>query len=229
MFATHGRDLALWADRSRHYHCCVRPSDTELLEAWGAGESQAGRRLFNRYFVAISRFFVNKVPEDPDDLVQDTFMACLRGRERLRDKGSFRSYLFGIASNVLRMHLRSKRLHPFPEDLGEHTAHDLAPGPSTILHAQQEELLLLEALRRIPLHLQIVMELHYWEDMTTQEIGEVVDNPTGTVRSHLRRGRRLLEQELERLGTSHDAKTRVLVDLERWVGSVRCVITRECA
>ena len=207
----------------------MRPSDAELLDAWGAGDPQAGRRLFNRYFVAISRFFVNKVREDPDDLVQDTFMACVRGRERLRDKGSFRAYLFGVASNVLRMHFRSKRLRPLPEDLGEHTAHDLAPGPSTLIHAQEEELLLLEALRRIPLSLQIVMELYYWEEMTTQEIGEVVDNPTGTVRSHLRRGRELLEQELERLGASGHAKARVLLDVERWASSVRTTITRECA
>lgn len=207
----------------------MRPTDAELLDAWGAGDPRAGRRLFNRYFVAISRFFVNKVREDPDDLVQDTFMACVRGRERLRDKGSFRAYLFGVASNVLRMHFRSKRLHPLLEDLGEHTAHDLAPGPSTIIHAQEEELLLLEALRRIPLSLQIIMELYYWENMTTQEIGEVVDNPTGTVRSHLRRGRQLLEQELERLGSSEHVKARVLLDVEQWASSVRTTITRECA
>lgn len=207
----------------------MRPSDADLLSAWGDGDPRAGRRLFNRYYVAISRFFVNKVPKDPDDLVQETFMACLRGRERLRDKGSFRAYLFGVASNVLRMHFRSKRLRPFPEDLAEHTAHDLAPGPSTIVHAQEEERLLLEALRRIPLQLQIVMELYYWEQMTTEEIGEIVESPTGTVRSHLRRGRQLLEQELEPAGPSDRIKARVLLDLEQWASAVRTTITRECA
>jgi RNA polymerase sigma factor (sigma-70 family) len=207
----------------------MRPSDADLLNAWGDGDPRAGRRLFNRYYVAISRFFVNKVPKDPDDLVQDTFMACLRGRERLRDKGSFRAYLFGVASNVLRMHFRSQRLHPLPEDLEDHSAHDLAPGPTTVIHAQEEERLLLDALRRIPLHLQIVMELYYWEQMTTEEIGEIVDSPTGTVRSHLRRGRQLLEQELELRDPSDRAKARVLVDLEQWASSVRTTITRECA
>ena len=207
----------------------MRPSDADLLEAWGAGDSHAGGRLFNRYFVAISRFFVNKVSDDPDDLVQETFMACLRGRERVRDKSSFRAYLFGVASNVLRMHFRKQRRHPDPEDLEELSAHDLAPGPSTMAHAHEEELLLLEALRRIPLRHQIVMELHYWEDMTTEEIGAVVDSPTGTVRSHLRRGRQLLEQELERLGGDPRVKAAVLIDLERWATAVRTTITRECA
>ena len=203
------------------------PSDADLLNAWGNGDPRSGRRLFNRYYVAISRFFANKVLEDSDDLVQDTFMACLRGRERLRDKGSFRAYLFGTASNVLRMYFRTKRLHPAPEDLGEHSAHDLAPGPSTVLHVQEDERLLLDALRRIPLHLQIVMELYYWEQMTTEEIGEVVDSPTGTVRSHLRRGRQLLEQELDPPGPSD--RTTARMDLEQWASAVRTTITRECA
>lgn len=207
----------------------MRPSDADLLTEWGRGDSQAGSRLFNRYFVPISRFFVNKVPDDPDDLIQDTFMACLRGRERLRDNGSFRAYLFAVASNVLRMYFRGKRLHPFPDDLEEQTSHDMAPGPSTIVSAQEEELLLLEALRRLPLRLQIIMELYYWEEMTTQEIGEIVDNPTGTVRSHLRRGRELLERELELLGAGAEVKARVLMDVERWASAVRTTITRECA
>jgi RNA polymerase sigma factor (sigma-70 family) len=207
----------------------MRPSDADLLEAWGAGDSHAGGRLFNRYFVAISRFFVNKLSDDPDDLVQETFMACLRGRERLREKSSFRAYLFGVASNVLRMHLRKLRRHPGPEDLEELSTHDLSPGPSTVAHAQEEELLLLEALRRIPLRHQLVMELHYWEDMTTEEIGAVVDSPTGTVRSLLRRGRELLEQELGRLGADPGVKATVLMDLERWAAALRITVTRECA
>ncbi|MCX4240965.1 RNA polymerase sigma factor [Paraliomyxa miuraensis] len=197
-------------------------SDAELLDAWAAGDARAGSRLFNRYFLPISRFFINKVPEDHDDLIQETFVACLRSRERLRDKASFRAFLFAVATNVLRMHFRRRRVHDPIEALESCSAQDLSPGPSSVLRVKEEEQALLDALREIPLALQIVMELYYWEDLRTHEIANVVDLPTGTVRSHLRRGRQLLEQALA--WTKLDA-----VGLDQRASSLRTAVTRSCA
>lgn len=197
-------------------------SDAELLDAWAAGDARAGSRLFKRYFLPVSRYFFNKVPEDHDDLIQETFMGCLHGRHRLRDKSSFRSFLFGVAGNTLRMHLRRLRLHQPPEALEDSSTHDLAPGPSTLLRAQEDEQVVLDALRRIPLPLQIVMELYYWEEMRTHEIAQAVELPLGTVRSHLRRGRHLLEQTL-----AHQLAAGV--GLDQRAGMVRAAITRSCA
>ena len=53
----------------------------------------------------------------------------------------------------------------------------------------EEQRLLLEALRRIPLDLQIAIELHYWEGMSGPDLAQVLDIPEGTVRSRLRRAR----------------------------------------
>lgn len=179
------------------YLAQMEQSDAELLDAWGSGDVRAGNRLFNRYLLPVSRFFVKKVPADHEDLVQDTFMACLHGRERLRDKDRFRAFLFGVASNVLRMYLRRLRLHQPPARLDEHRAHDLAPGPGSPMRPRPDEQVLLDALRRLPLPLQTVVALYYWEGMRTHEIARAVGLPIGTVRSHLRRGRRQLAQLLD--------------------------------
>lgn len=201
----------------------MTPSDVELLDEWAAGDARAGSRLFRRYFGPLSRYFFNKVPGDHDDLIQETFMACLHGRHRLRDKSSFRAFLFGVAGNVLRMHFRRRRLHQPPEALEECSAHDLQPGPSTLLALQDEERVLLDALRCIPVPLQIVMELYYWEEMRTHEIAEAVELPLGTVRSHLRRGRQLLEQELGRHRLAPG------VSLEQRAGKLRATVVQSCA
>ncbi|MCA9651022.1 MAG: sigma-70 family RNA polymerase sigma factor [Myxococcales bacterium] len=206
----------------------MSPSDAELLGAWAEGDTRAGSRLFNRYFLPVSRFFANKVAEDHDDLVQETFAACVRGRERLRDKSSFRAYLFAVASNVLRMYLRRLCSREPLEALDELSVHDLAPSPSTVLRGREQEHALLDALRRLPLPLQVVMELYYWEDMRTHEIAEAVELPTGTVRSHLRRGRDQLERSLRRHPPADDGSAEV-VDLERWAAALRETITRSCA
>lgn len=206
----------------------VSPSDAELLDAWAAGDTRAGSRLFNRYFLPVSRFFVNKVAQEPDDLVQETFAACVRSREQLRDKSSFRAYLFAVASNVLRMYFRRRRLHDPAVSLDELSVHDLAPSPSSMLRGREQEHVLLEALRRLPLPLQVMMELYYWEAMSTLEIAEAVELPVGTVRSHLRRGRKLLLRSLRRHRPTGGSSAAV-IDLDHWATSLRETITRSCA
>jgi RNA polymerase sigma factor (sigma-70 family) len=204
-------------------------SDVDLLTAWRQGDRTAGERLFNRYYLPMGRFFANKAPEDADDLIQETFMACLRARDQIRDGGGFRSYLFAVATNVLRMHLRRRMRRGPSEPIDEVTTLDAAPGPSTMMHNAEEQGVLLEALRRLPLAQQVVLELFYWERMTTEEVGEVLDLPVGTVRSHLHRGRRQLEEQLRAMPIAERVRRSTLGDLDRWADSLREVLTRNCA
>lgn len=204
-------------------------SDVDLLTAWRQGDRGAGERLFNRYYLPMSRFFANKAPEDGDDLIQETFMACLRARDQIRDGCGFRAYLFAVATNVLRMYFRRRMRHGASEPIDEAKSLDLAPGPSTIMHTAEEQGVLLEALRRLPLHQQVVLELYYWERMTTEEVGQVLDLPVGTVRSHLHRGRRQLEEQLTTMPLREAVRQSTLADIDGWADSLRESITRDCA
>ncbi len=67
--------------------------DAQLLADWRAGDTKAGRALFERYFDAISRFFINKVEGVHEDFVQDVFAACVKGRERIHEDANFRSLI----------------------------------------------------------------------------------------------------------------------------------------
>ncbi|MEM9462966.1 MAG: sigma-70 family RNA polymerase sigma factor [Myxococcota bacterium] len=191
------------------------------MSEWRNGDARAGERLFERYFRAVARFFANKVAGDPDDLVQETFLACVRGRDRVQRTHDFRAYLFGVAYNVLKSHIRRKYRPDFPADLDSCSAHDLAPGPSTVLHRCEEERLLLDALRQVPLTYQVLVELYYWESMTTEQIGLTLDLPVGTVRGRLRRARARLEQILQRMpGESHLQRS-AIDGLDDWARGLR--------
>lgn len=196
-------------------------SDIELLQAWRDGDRSAGEQLFERYYDAVYRFFRHKLEDDVSDLVQQTFFALVEGIDRVRQSASFRSYLFAIATNLFRAHLRRQYKEGPAIDFAEVSLQALAPGPSTAYARQRERRLLLEALRRIPIDHQVLLELRYWENMKTAEIAEVLAVPHPTVRSRLRRAHELLEQAIAELTSSSREWRHSLTTLQDWIGRVQ--------
>jgi RNA polymerase sigma-70 factor (ECF subfamily) len=192
--------------------------DEQLVARWRAGDREACAELFGIYYDGVARFFRNKVPGQADDLIQRTFLRCFEGIERLNDPAKFRSFLFAIAHNLLREHLR-ERVHA-PLDLESQRAIDLDPTPSALLVAREQQRLLIIALRHVPLAHQIVLELRYWEQMSGAEIAEVLAEPIGTIKTRLRRARQLLEQAVSELAQSPASLSVSLAELERWAAGV---------
>jgi len=194
--------------------------DATLLGRWRDGDRAAGDALFERHFDAVYGFFARKTAADPRELVQRTFAALVEGRDRYRGDATVRTYLFAIARHELYRHYREQRRDQALR-FDVTSLHDLEPTPSARLAQRRASRLLLEALRRIPLDLQIAVELHYWEGLTGPELAQVLEIPEGTVRSRLRRALEQLRVEVERLGTGGDLLTSTLTDLDRWAAGLR--------
>jgi RNA polymerase sigma-70 factor (ECF subfamily) len=195
-------------------------SDAELLTAWRAGDERAGELLVTRHYVAIERFFINKARAHAGDLIQRTFLVLLEARERIHGDGDVRRYLFGIARNVLHDHFRSVCREDGRLDFGSRSVDDLSPTPNTLILHNQRAQQLLEALRRIPLDLQIVLELYYWEDMTAPELAVVLAIPQASVRTRIRRAKQKLARELSRIASA-GAVEQTQSDLDAWARAVR--------
>lgn len=193
--------------------------DTALIEAFRAGDRQAGAQLFDRYYTSVARFFRNKVgPQEANDLIQNTFLACFESLDRMRTT-NFRSYVFAVGCNLLRKHFRSKRRHPV--DFGTVSVFDIDPSPSSMMADSQRQQHLLDALRRIPIDHQVVLELFYWESMTAAEIAEVIEVPVGTVKTRIRRARQLLQEKMAVVARDGPASQCSVEDLDDWAGSLR--------
>jgi RNA polymerase sigma-70 factor (ECF subfamily) len=174
--------------------------DAELLAAWRAGDARAGGELVRRHLPSVHRFLRGKLEGPVDDLVQRTFLKCTEAKADVREGASFRAYLLTIARNELYMHLRSGARAP--DLVGESRLVDLAPSPSRVADAQGRSRVVVEALRHIPLELQIAIELHYWEELSTAELAQVLDLPHGTIKTRLRRAKELLRDAMIELGAS---------------------------
>jgi RNA polymerase sigma-70 factor, ECF subfamily len=205
------------------------PPDLELLMAWRAGDETAGAALYQRYANGIIRFFMGRVrcETTAQDLTSRTFLACVEGRDRIRKETSFRSYVFGVAHNLFREHLRKAARAPV--DASVTSAADLGPTASAMIAGAQQERALLEALRRIPLEHQIVYELHLWEGLSGSEIALVIGAPEGTVRTRLRKGKWLLARELARIATSTNVLRSTITSFDVWASKLREMLGRRSA
>jgi RNA polymerase sigma-70 factor (ECF subfamily) len=199
----------------------VPAGDVQLLNAWKDGDQDAGEELFERHYDSVSRFFANKVTLGVDDLIQNTFMACLEAKERIREGSNFRAYLFGVARHLLYASYRQYRQDGERFDFNAVSAVDIAPGAGSVLVQREEEQLFLFALRNIPVEHQILLEMYYWESQRASEIAALLDIPEGTVRTRLRRAKSLLENALAKQAQSPALLQSTCSNLEKWALAIR--------
>lgn len=200
--------------------------DLALLRRWQAGDDAAGNALVRRHFDTVYRFFSGRLQRDTEitDLAQKTFMACLEKREGWEAVGRFRAYLLGVAHKQLLMHLRHRHVRRGEEAVGslqERLLLSAEPRLSGVAAGREQQRALLVALRRLPLDLQLTLELHYWEGLTTKEIGDVLGLAGGSIKTRLHTARKKLSEHMRALEGTPEVAEVSLRDLGRWAASVR--------
>jgi RNA polymerase sigma factor (sigma-70 family) len=195
-------------------------TDYELLDRWRSGDKAGGQVLFARYFDALYGFFSGKCLGEIDELVQTTFLACVRARDQFRKESSFRTYLFAIARNELYRYLRRRQRDGDRLDFATTSIADLETTPGTRLARNEDHRRLLDAMRGLPLETQTLLELHYWEEMDIAELAEIFDAPTATIRTRLHRARRLLRDRMQAMKAAPPDALSSLEGLDTWARDV---------
>jgi RNA polymerase sigma factor (sigma-70 family) len=200
-------------------------SDIELLEGWRRGDRQAGNALVNRHFPRVRTYFVNKLPSEYEDLVQETFARLVDARDQFRGEASFKTYLFRIARYVLAEHLR-KRYKRQLEPASSSIAYVTDRRPSSVLSEREAHRLLLDALRQIPLDDQDLLELYYWEELTAGEVGSLFELVESTVRSRIRAALERLRRAYAVLSSTPHERELQIDDIELWLQELRELMSR---
>ena len=106
-------------------------TDEQLMDEMRKGSRAAFETLFGRYREPIWRFFRRRDARRgaAEELAQDTFVAVLEGAARYEQRGTFRSYLFGTAYNVL-LADRRKAVHRATDPLDAEPTADGPPTPT---------------------------------------------------------------------------------------------------
>ena len=154
------------------------------------GSRAAFDALFARYREPVWRFFRRRTadPGRAEELAQDTFVAVLEGARRYERRGSFRSYLFGAAYNVLMADRRRTAQRPvLPLDID----------PAADGSDPDDGIWVRDAIASLDPDEREVLMLREYEQLSYQEIADLRRTPLNTVRSQLFRARLALKAALE--------------------------------
>ena len=199
-------------------------SDIELLEAWRDGDRRAGNLLLRRHFPCVRTYFVNKLPSEHEDLVQETFARLVHARDRYRGEASFKTFLFRIARYVLAEHLRKRyRRGQQIEPASQAIAYLTDRRPSSVIAERETHRLLLDALRQVSLEDQDLLELYYWQDLTAREVGSLFELVESTIRSRIRAALERLRRAYLELGSAPHSRDLEVDDLEQWLHELRAL------
>jgi RNA polymerase sigma-70 factor (ECF subfamily) len=174
----------------------MQKTDEELIVAYKNGDDEALRTLISRYTAMIYNFTRRLGAKgDTDDITQEVFVKAWKNLERFdEEKATFKTWIFTIARNSVTDFLRKKKSLSFSDlenDMEEETFSQKIPDtallPDEILQKLQDVKLLNEIFETLPPNYRIVLDLHYKEEMTFDEIGKVLGKPLNTVKSQHRR------------------------------------------
>lgn len=173
-------------------------SDEALLVACAIGDGAALGALFDRHHDAVYRLISRLLRTEPaeiDDLVQQTFLEAWRSAKSYGGRGAVRSFLFGIAANTVRHHIRGAARRRAA--LAEVPAPTETRGPDdTAIRAQQVHRLA-AALEQLPEDLRIAYVMCDLEEVPGVEAARALGVRAGTLWRRLHEARRALRDAID--------------------------------
>ena len=186
-------------------------TDQDLLRAYVHSQDVDSLGVFlGRYEGPLMRFVANFLRDESaaQDIVQETFLRCLRHKHQYPAIEQVSNWLYTIAGNLAKTELRRrKRWHwvaigpsadedertPFFEPVDK----DLLPGEFTDVRKVHASVV--EAIGDLPDEFREAVSLRDLDLLSYDEIAKIIDCPVGTVKSRVNRGRLRLQKRLRHL------------------------------
>ncbi len=177
-------------------------TEQSLIQRWQRGDTDAFEELYTRHAHTIYRlgWAMLQQTEAAEDVVQETFLRAHKARRRFNpERASFGTWLYQIALNYCRSHLRRKKLLTIPwlRQTGEPMDlpdSRLDPEGSTLRGEYRR--LLWAAVQNLSDPLREAVTLHYYMELPAVEIAVMLNCPEGTIYSRLHNARRRLAEAL---------------------------------
>ena len=183
-----------------------RHQDLKTIRRCKRGEEEAFAEILTRYRGAIYNlcYRMTRNSEDATDLGQEIFIKVFSLLDRFDESYAFSSWLFRIGTNHCIDHLRRNRFRFLSLDGGvgadgeeyEFQLPDSGPVPDTVLQRKEALERLEEVIADLPPHYKAITLLRHDQQLSYEEIAEILQLPLGTVKARIHRARNQIQQML---------------------------------
>jgi RNA polymerase sigma-70 factor, ECF subfamily len=184
----------------------IDQEDRHDMVRLNAGHDAALNALMDRHSQRLFHYLVRQLNNETDaaDVAQETFVRVYHHRARFDPGQKFSTWLYAIATNLVRDRFRWHKRHPQvsldAEREGDSALLDMVPdgaaSPSEQISAEERAAEVRAAIKSLPEELRTPLILSEYEGLAHAEIGAVLDCSTKAVETRLYRARNHLRKRL---------------------------------
>lgn len=171
-------------------------ADQEVIARVLGGDMSAFTTIVNKYRTPLFRLGLKLIGNlsQVDDIVQDTFIKVYKSLGSFQGRSSFKSWLYQIFMNTLRNSLRGKKMLPIDNmNIKIDFSGDRDIQRAQIAHTLEQ------AIRTLPPKQKMAVSLRIYEDLSFDEVSQIMQCPYDTAKANFRHGLLKLKALLEHL------------------------------
>ncbi len=196
-------------------------SDEELMLECRKGDMSAFELLVRRYQDALVNYIHYTINDyhRAEDLAQETFLRVFKSASRYEPKASFKSWLYTIATNLSRNEIRNRarRKTCFLEDMVDENEDvydsefmiDTRFQPDILYEKKERQQLIKKTLKQLPENQRLALTLVTYQELSYEEISEILNCSVGAVKSLLHRARQNMKKLLIKAGIGDSVNAKI--------------------
>ena len=181
-------------------------TDEELISRFQNGDERAYVELVNRYKDRLLNFvfqFLGDI-EQAEDVVQDTMLRLYEKKHYYKEIAKFSTWIYTIARNLANTELRKRkrRKTTYLSQLSKDRQFEIPAIQDDVDQSLQNEFIndrIQSAISNLPEHFKVVIILRDIQELSYEDISNIVEVPLGTIKSRINRARIQLQAELSDL------------------------------
>ena len=178
-------------------------TDEELISRFQNGDERAYVELVNRYKDRLLNFvfqFLGDI-EQAEDVVQDTMLRLYEKKHYYKEIAKFSTWIYTIARNLANTELRKRkrRKTTYLSQLSKERQFEIPAIQDDVDQSLHNEFIndrIQSAINNLPKHFKIVIILRDIQELSYEDISNIVEVPLGTIKSRINRARIQLQAEL---------------------------------
>ncbi len=182
-------------------------TDEKLISRFQAGDERAYVELVNRYKDKLLNFvfqFLGDL-EQAEDVVQDTMIRLYEKKHYYKEIAKFSTWIYTIARNLANTELRKRKrrkttyLSQMSKEERQYEIPAVQDDVDQSLHNEFINDRIQSAINNLPEHFKLVIILRDIQELSYDDISNIVEVPLGTIKSRINRARIQLQAELQDL------------------------------